>query len=160
MDWKFLILLLDLSFPIYNSLIWVLQICYESEPTKQLNFLNKLVSEFGFDSSQNDTGNSVRRGCYVKTSAQDPNMQISVILESSGPDPIAWAYQRVIVNLNQSPKGCLKQINWHWKEDANPFFLFWDRSCPFFTMKRFKGDYYESRAAFMESFASILDSLD
>ena len=160
-NWEFLILLLDLPFPIYNALIWVLQICCEPEPTKQLNFLNKLVSEFGFVSSQNYTGHFVRRGCYVKPSARDPNMHISVQLESNGPDP-AWAYQRVIVTLNQSRNRmkCLKQINWHWKEDGRSIFLFWDRSCPFSTMRRFEGDYYQSRAAFMETFASILESLD
>lgn len=132
-NWEFLVLLLDLPFAIFGALIWGLQICLEPEPTKQLNFLNKLVSEFGFVPSQNHTENSVRRGCYVKPSARDPNMYISVKLESSGPDP-AWAYQRVIVTLNlnqiRSRTVCLKQINWHWKEDGRSIFLFWDRSCP------------------------------
>lgn len=140
-NWEFLILLLDLPFPIYNSLIWVLQICLEPEPTKQLNFLNKLVSEFGFVPSQNGTGNSVRRGCYVKSSPRDPNMRISVQLESNDFDP-AWAYQRVIVTLNQirSRTKYLKQINWHWKKDGSTIFLFWDRSCPFVAMRIFEGD--------------------
>lgn len=155
MDWTFLVPLLHLPFPIYNSLIWVLQICCGPEPPKQLNFLNKLVSEFGFVS-----GSLVRRGCYIKPSARDPNMYISVKLKSSGPPWASpWAYQGVEVTLNQSSRaGCLKQINWFWTVDTKPIFLFWDQSCPSATMRILEGDYYQSRAAFMNIFASILDS--
>ena len=156
-DWEFLILLLDLPFPVYNALIWVLQICCEPEPPKQLYFLNRLVSKLGFVSYQNEREMSVRRGYYIKPSARDPNIYISVELESGGPHP-AGAYQVVRVMLNQSRTRCLKQINWHWKEDSKPIFLFWDQSCPFGVMTIFEGDYYQSRAAFMNIFASILDS--
>lgn len=163
MNWQFLVPLLDLTFPVYKTLIWVLRLGHEygkSEVDKQLDFVNHLLTNCGFIVySQTD-----RR--YIKQSKHNLNLYMSAEINTNSNDPdIPGYYHHIgIKQFTHSGDGnvvFLYQLEWRYQDNRGGCFLFWDgeNQPPVLVLQPLRGDYYQSRSAFMTKFQSLLDSL-
>lgn len=147
MDWTFLVPLLDLPFPIYNVLRMALE--ENSERLKQINFIEQLVSCHGFSSG------SFSKNSVVRMSNNDFARRLEVVRSFFGE-----TVSTVDVYLKNENDTCLK-LEWNWTFNLDTYFMYWNpiQSPDGWSWRRFEGDYYQARAAFMDKFQSMLNSL-
>lgn len=150
MNWTFLVPLLELPFPIYNVLRMALE-DKSDERSKQINFMEQLVSRHGFF---NDNINDQK--IVVKISNHDFARRLKVVIPSFFRETVSI----VEVFLKNGNDTCFL-LQWKWRADEGTNFLYWNpvQSPDGWSWKQCNGDYYQARAAFMDKFQSIINCL-
>lgn len=148
MNWTFLVPLLDLPFPTYNVLRMALEEGSQ-ERSKQINFIEQLVRSHGF---VNDNS----RGQNVVVKMSDNDFASLLVYPSFFIEPVSM----VEVFLKNGNNTCFL-LQWKWTAAEGTNFLYWNpiQSPDGWSWERYEGDYYQARAAFMDKFQSMLNSL-
>ena len=164
MKWQFLVPLLDLTFPVYKTLIWVLCLGHEQdkpEIDKQLDFVNHLLSSGDFVHSVQPTST------YIKRSTQNLDLYLGVnvntnsdFVTSTHPHFYQWIRVTLVTMTGARRNVYHRQLEWRYEPDRGAWFMFWDANGPPTTaLTQFEGDYFQQRSAFMSQFQSLLNSL-